>query len=319
MAGDEPMNGEPNTHHLQSLYQAFQNQCLPSTWLLVGSPGANKSHFAYSLAQKVFGTSLTEEQRVLVHRQMATGSFPNFFVFKKNSEDSELGIEDVRRLIHYLRQSAPLPGWRVVIIEGIDVLNRYAANALLKTLEEPPAQTLIFATAVTAARVPPTLRSRCVRLVLSAPCLTSDQDSLAILAQGREDGLEALIAVGGLEFYESIGKAVGMASRGDFRSLLSFSEKIAQEELAFTVAIDLVEQFLYRLITYSALPGSQQYALSEENIFRELLQDVALEHWLNAQQAVAHFLHEARSTHLDKKHLLMACFMIIENPEGIHA
>jgi len=313
------MNEGSHADYLQSLYRAFQNCRLPPVWLLVGPPGVDKSHFAHELAQRVLSTSLTEEQKTLTQRQMASGIYANFFVLKKNISDSELGIEDVRGLIHYLRQSAPLPGWRVVIIEGMDVLNRYAANALLKTLEEPPAQTLILATAVTAARVLPTLRSRCVRLVLPPADLSGKQDSLAVLAQGREGGVNDLVAVGGLSFYENIGKAVAMSARGDFRSLLSFIEKITQEELAFKVAIDLLEQFLYRLITYSALRSSQQYIPEEENIFRELLQDVAVEQWLNAQQAVAQFLHEARSAHLDKKHLLMGCFILIENPEGTHA
>jgi DNA polymerase-3 subunit delta' len=306
--------------NLQALYQAFQSDCLPPAWLLVGPPGIGKVAFAYQLAQKILCHSSSDAQKSLIQHQMDSGYYPNFFMLKKQAGDSELGIEDVRRLIHYLRQSAPLPGWRVVIVEGIDVLNRYAANALLKTLEEPPAQTLILATAVTAARVLPTLRSRCVRLVFSMPTLLSEgEDFLATLAQSREGTLQDLVSLGGLDFYESIGKALGMAARGDFRSLLPFIEKTAQEELSFVVAVELLEQFLYRLIIHSILPNSQQSTPREENIFKMLLQDISIDHWLTVQQALGQFLHEARVTHLDKKHMLMACFIIIENPEGIHA
>ncbi|MEI8295959.1 MAG: AAA family ATPase [Alphaproteobacteria bacterium] len=307
------------------LYQAFQNSCLPPAWLFVGPPTADKSAAAYLLAQKILCDARGPEQSVIVQRQMELGYYPNFFVLKKKSSDAELGIDDVRQLINYLRTSAPLPGWRVVVIEGIDTLNRHAANALLKTLEEPPAQTLILATAITAARVLPTLRSRCVRLVFQANEVKENEDDQA---------------------HEDIGKAVAMAARGDFRSLLPVIEKLAQDDQSFTKATCLIEQFIYKLIICSVsfsnkdswiatapvgprndgedsgmgeVPSSVIASKAKQSsvpnsLFTTILQDTSIEHWLNVQQALSQFLHEAQQTHLDKKHTLMACFIIIENP-----
>ena len=68
-------------------------------------------------------------------------------------------------------------GWRVAIIDSMDVVNRNGANALLKLLEEPPEQAIIFLIAPQIGHLPPTIRSRCrlVRMTKLAPeaCLTA--------------------------------------------------------------------------------------------------------------------------------------------------
>lgn len=70
-------------------------------------------------------------------------------------------VDDVRRVSRFLQQTAADKGRRIVIIDSADDMNRNAANALLKTLEEPPAKTLFILISHNIGRLLPTIRSRC--------------------------------------------------------------------------------------------------------------------------------------------------------------
>ena len=72
----------------------------------------------------------------------------------------------MRSLPAFLRLTPAEGGWRVVVVDGAEDLNRNAANALLKVLEEPPARAVLLLTCAAPGRLPPTIRSRCRRLRL---------------------------------------------------------------------------------------------------------------------------------------------------------
>jgi DNA polymerase-3 subunit delta' len=85
-------------------------------------------------------------------------------------EDSrQIRIEQVRELAAGLALTSHGGGYKVGILSPADTLNRFAANALLKTLEEPPARTLLILVASEPSRLPPTVLSRCQRLRIRAP------------------------------------------------------------------------------------------------------------------------------------------------------
>ena len=110
-------------------------------------------------------------------------------------------------------------GWRVVVIDSIDELNRNAANALLKILEEPPAQALIILVSHAPGRLLPTIRSRCRRLTLGpldervmeellgrySPGLAeADRRLLMRIAEGSIGRALEIAAAGGLDLYRDI-------------------------------------------------------------------------------------------------------------------
>ncbi|MBM3602210.1 MAG: hypothetical protein FJX22_00295 [Alphaproteobacteria bacterium] len=90
-------------------------------------------------------------------------------------------IDQIRRLTDFLRLASGHDGWRIAIVDQAHSMTRQAQNALLKSLEEPPAQTLILLTTPLASALLPTIRSRCRRLAV--PALTSNQvqQGLALL------------------------------------------------------------------------------------------------------------------------------------------
>jgi DNA polymerase-3 subunit delta' len=101
-------------------------------------------------------------------------------------EDSrQIRIEQVRELSAELALTSHAGGYKVGILTPADALNRFAANALLKTLEEPPARTLLILVATEPSRLPPTVLSRCQRLRIRAP---ERPESLAWLTAVRGKG-----------------------------------------------------------------------------------------------------------------------------------
>ena len=86
---------------------------------------------------------------------------------KRKRERTEIVVDDVRKFTDFLRLTPAEGGWRVVIVDGAEDLNRNAANALLKVLEEPPARAILLLVCAAPGRLLPTIRSRCRRLRLS--------------------------------------------------------------------------------------------------------------------------------------------------------
>jgi DNA polymerase-3 subunit delta' len=76
----------------------------------------------------------------------------------------DISIDQIRGLGEFMGMTAALSPWRVVVIDSMDELNREASNALLKMLEEPPANTLFFLVSHAPGRLLPTIRSRCRRV-----------------------------------------------------------------------------------------------------------------------------------------------------------
>src|SRR6185503_14487977 len=84
----------------------------------------------------------------------------------------DIRVDDVRRTVAFFGSTAGEGGWRIGLVDTVDELNKEGANALLKVLEEPPRRALLLLVSHSAARVLPTIRSRC-RLLPLRP-LTAD-------------------------------------------------------------------------------------------------------------------------------------------------
>src|SRR4051812_21841952 len=119
-------------------------------------------------------------------------------------EDSkQLRIEQVRELAQELSLTSHQGGYKVGILSPADSMNRFAANALLKTLEEPPARTLLILVASQPSRLPATILSRCQKLKVRAPTRAESLEWLRETAgagQGAEDWNGVLEVIGDVPF-----------------------------------------------------------------------------------------------------------------------
>lgn len=149
---------------------------LPHAWLITGAPGIGKATFAFRLARAVLGG---EDPSSPEGRRISAATHADLLVVQRSYDEKrqryrgEIVADDVRPITAFLHRTAAEGGWRVVIIDGAEWLNRSAANALLKILEEPPPKAVLLLTSSAPGRLLPTIRSRCRRLEL-APLSTED-------------------------------------------------------------------------------------------------------------------------------------------------
>jgi DNA polymerase III subunit delta' len=132
-------------------------------------------------------------------RRAAALSHPDLMRITPLEESRQIRIEQVRDLAAELALTSHAGGYKVGILTPADALNRFGANALLKTLEEPPPGTLLVLVATQPSRLPPTVLSRCQRLAVRAP---SRAEAVAWLGETRGPGdwAAALAVVGEAPF-----------------------------------------------------------------------------------------------------------------------
>ena len=148
---------------------------LHHAWLLTGPEGVGKATFAYRAARRLLGAPADDRYGVLganpehtVSRQIAVRSHPDILTLERLGEDGKprktIPVDEARRLSEFFSKSPASAPHRVAIIDAADDLNLNAANAVLKTLEEPPPRGILFLISHSPGRLLATIRSRCRRL-----------------------------------------------------------------------------------------------------------------------------------------------------------
>lgn len=158
-----------------TLLSCRQNHRLPHAILLHGVEGLGKLNFALAFAELLLcinsGDSACGECRSC--KLIKAGNYPDLFLIKPEDKDKNIKIDQIREMIATLGHTAQQGGYQIVIISPADAMNASAANALLKTLEEPLGdQTMIILTSANIALLPATIRSRCQQILLQVPDIT---------------------------------------------------------------------------------------------------------------------------------------------------
>jgi DNA polymerase III subunit delta' len=211
---------------------------IPHAWLLTGPRGIGKAAFARRAALFLLadgnndgGFDIDDDHGAA--RLVASGAHPEFLWLKRELPKSKrdtgeiaesdlarnITVDQVRDLIGRMRVKPAIARYRTVVIDSIDDLERGAANALLKTIEEPPENTIFFLVSHNPGRLLPTIRSRCRTLPFTP---LADADMAALLDRDLSDAdaptRAALVAIG----RGSPGRALGYARQqvGDIATLL---------------------------------------------------------------------------------------------------
>jgi DNA polymerase III subunit delta' len=155
----------------EHLKAAWHAEHLPHALLIQEAPGAGGEWLALWAAQLVLCTQGPAAPcgECLACRRVAARAHPDLLMVVPEESGRQLRIEQVRELGAELALTSHAGGYKVAILSPADALNRFAANALLKTLEEPQPRTLLVLVVTQPSRLPATILSRCQRLKLPAP------------------------------------------------------------------------------------------------------------------------------------------------------
>jgi DNA polymerase III subunit delta' len=146
------------TAALDYLQRAHQQNRLAHAYLISGPPGSGKQLLAAELASLVNGTNADD---------VFSSKAREIFVAQPESRSRRIVISQIRELEHALRMRASNGRRKVAIISEADRLQPQAANAFLKTLEEPPKDSLLLLLSALPEALPDTILSRCIPIPLA--------------------------------------------------------------------------------------------------------------------------------------------------------
>ncbi len=309
---------------------------LPHALLLTGPRGIGKATLAYRIARflltpaeaagaSLFGESLPPESLHVsashsIFRRIAQNAHPDLLVL----EADDIKVEEARTVGAFLSLTPAESAWRVVIIDSADAMNRSAANALLKILEEPPAQAILILVSHNPGALLPTICSRCRTLRVSplsesdfarilstiAPQVAPQECHMLALLSGYSPGVAlSLIECKADILYQEIFERITVP---DTLKLHSFAERFARKESdkEWRVFTRLFLWLLTRISTQEAgikteiFPGEKQ---ALERIFAAKPLDLWTELWEKAQT----LLSDTQRLHLDRKQAILTLFRAI--------
>lgn len=206
---------------VEAFRAALDSGRLHHAWLISGPEGIGKSLFARKAALRVLaqgrgpvarpGLEVPEDHQAA--RLIAAGSHPDYAQLERLPKESgtelarSITIAQVRSLQRLFATTSTYSPWRAVVIDAADDLEPGGANALLKSLEEPPPSTVFLLVSHAPERLLPTIRSRCRSLRLSP----LGRDEMAAALHGAmPDASPAEIAELALAGEGSPGRAVAI-------------------------------------------------------------------------------------------------------------
>jgi DNA polymerase III subunit delta' len=320
---------------------------LPHAMILSGPRGVGKATLAFRFARWLLaqgssggdlfdapepGPGLAVDPADPVFRRVASAGHPDLMTLERTVNDKgklreEIVIEDARAVGSFLRLTPAEGGWRIVVVDAADELNRNSANALLKILEEPPRQALLLLVSHAPGSLLPTIRSRCRTVPLRslddvevaellrryrAGLDPAEEGMLVRLAEGSVGRALDLADAGGAKLYRELVALFADLPRLDVPALHGLGERLARNDAAeeFRTVADLIGWWLARMVrgaAKGALPP--EIVPGEGAAMRRLLDRAGLEQWVALWEKITLLFAQADGLALDRKQVVLTAFL----------
>lgn len=350
-ANPELAGHEAAERELARLYRAGR---LPHAILLTGPRGIGKATLAFRFARFVlargegsaeseglFGgtgreSGLAVDPESGVFRRVAAGGHADLLTVERGWDPrrrrlrGEIVVDDAREIAGFFRLTAAEEGWRIAIIDGAEEMNRNAANAVLKILEEPPERSLLILVSHNPGRLLPTVRSRCRRIVLTPPPLPlaaerlrrcrprldpPEAAALAGLSGGSIGRAVELADAGGLALYREVIELIGQAPAIDLSRLHTLTDRLARAdgEDAARASEELLSQLLARVAAGAACGAlaGEEAVPGENAALARLAARADPAAWAGLRSEIEDSFIAARELALDRKQTLLGAFFAI--------
>ncbi len=295
------------THVLQALVNALDHNRLHHAYLFTGTRGVGKTTIARILAKCLnceTGVSSQPCEQCSACREITEGRFVDLIEI---DAASHTGVDDVRDMIDNAQYMPSSGRFKVYLIDEVHMLSKPAFNALLKTLEEPPAHVKFLLATTDPQKLPVTVLSRCLQFnlknlapekiaeylksILEKEMIPFDDGSLWLLARAADGSMrdalsltDQAIAFGGEKIAENaVREMLGTMDRrlinplidaliaGDTSAMLNAVAQLAEQNPDYSGALDELLSLLHRIAIVQAAPAVLDQAPDE----RERLQELA--------------------------------------------
>lgn len=299
---------------------------LPNAIIFSGRRGIGKAtiayHFARALLAKDIDGKITDNLHINedhpVFIKIANNSHADLLAINSGNNDDSILMEQVQKITEFLNLTSYESKYKIIIIDSIDFMNRNASNALLKILEEPPANSIFLLISHKQAALIPTIKSRCHNLKLFTPNII---DSMKIFDMqlnkvAQKDKIKLLQLAANspglaLDFYHK-----GMLKLYD-KFITVFQDKnesefilvdlIAKDEdTNWPLFANLLLWLITNLIKTSALKQNLVGTTENEQQLFNNYANVPLMKLFDAWDKARELINDAKNINLDKKNVTLA-------------
>ena len=274
---------------------AWKANSLHNSWLISGIEGIGKATLAYKFARFLLAADSSKREQYnsldispdnQVYKLVANNSHPDLKIIERDYTDTDrkkvlkairdgeqlsneelkdlkksafIRVDDVRTINEFLSKHSSSDGWRVVIIDSIDDMNRASANAVLKILEEPPLKTQMLLISHNLNQLLPTIKSRCAKIELKP---LSDNNVASLIRRYRpqtsEDTIKKIVAISSgsigkaltyldnnaADRYAKLCRILQSGNKFGIADVLDFSTDAAADEEIYNLSRELLLKFL---------------------------------------------------------------------------